>query len=170
MHSCERSYPMFKHNQGVGMKRLKLMFLSLLAVSALGAILASSAFAAASILPGAVGTKLTSKSGAAELESSAGQKIPCKSSTGSGEVTTKEKAALLLLDFIGCTTLGLPVNSLGDASGVILVHVEAEVCTIKPKEAGLLLLILPLHLEVPAAGVLIGITGDQVVPIQTNID
>lgn len=151
------------------MKQLKLVLLSLFAVSALGAFLASSAFAA-SILPGAVGTKLTSKSGAAELETVTGGKIKCPSSTGSGEITTKEKAALLLLEFKECTTLGLPVNSLGDKSGIILVHVEAEACNISATQVGLLLEILPVHLEVPIAGVLQIITGDQVVPIETAKD
>ena len=66
--------------------------------------------------------------------------------------------ALLMIHWEGCKAEGLfAESSLGDASGVILEHLEVHNCMIKKGEFGLLILPLALHLEIPIAGLLITI-------------
>jgi hypothetical protein len=68
--------------------------------------------------------------------------------------------ALLITHMEGCTIAGLPAKSEGDSSGIILVHVEEHNCMIKPGDFGVLLKPLPLHIELPALGILILVLGD----------
>jgi len=68
--------------------------------------------------------------------------------------------ALLIIHTEGCKALGLPINSVGDKSEIILAHVEAHNCMIGPGKFGWLLKLLPMHLEVPAAKILILVRGD----------
>jgi len=68
--------------------------------------------------------------------------------------------ALLIIHFEGCTSGGLPVNSLGDSSGIILVHVEAHNCMIGAGKFGILLKPLLVHLEIPSIKALIFVRGD----------
>jgi hypothetical protein len=128
-------------------------------VLALTAIAASSASAAAEFKPGAAKTPFTGKSGEATLQVKGGASIKCKASEvlkGEGELLGP-KTALFIIHLTGCTSLGLAENSLGDSSGVVLAHYEVETCTIstKPLFGGLLLKLLPLHIEIPAASVLL---------------
>jgi hypothetical protein len=156
-------------------------------IGALAVVLAFSAVAVATAsaaetlwkwLPGSVGETFKGKSGPAELKSTDEGKaltIPCKESTISltepetkvvseliKEGATEGKDAtlsLFVVDFKGCKTLGLGINSAGDKTEVILVHIEAHNCMIEKGKFGLLLKILPIHLEVPAAKVLILVRG-----------
>jgi hypothetical protein len=112
--------------------------------------------ASASILPGAAKTSITGSSEKATLQVKGGASITCPKSTISGElISTSEGLGIVTLE--SCTTAGLPVNSLGDASGTILVHIELNEC---PSNASILALkVLPLHLEVPSTKLLLTITG-----------
>jgi hypothetical protein len=128
-------------------------------VLALTAIAASSASAAIEFKPGAAKTPFTGKSGEATLQVKGGFAIKCIKSEvlkGEGELLGP-KAALFIVHWTGCTSLGLAENSLGDSSGVVLAHYEAEICTIstKPLVGGILLRLLPLHAEIPAASILL---------------
>jgi hypothetical protein len=88
---------------------------------------------------------------------------------GNGELLG-ETTLLFIIELSGCSFVGINVNSLGDASGVILVHYEGEACTIgtKPLVGGLLLKPLPLHLEIPAEGSLLLQEGSFVVGFGTE--
>ncbi|HUA74309.1 MAG TPA: hypothetical protein VL988_06080 [Solirubrobacteraceae bacterium] len=145
---------------------------TLLAVLALGAIAAATASAAPEFLPGAAGTTFTGKSKKAKLQVKEGATIECSGSKASGELLGKT-TALFIVTFEGCKSLGLAANSLGDSSGIILVHVEAETCFINlsPLEAGLIIKPLPVHIEVPAAEQLVLVEGDfaaKIEPINTS--
>jgi hypothetical protein len=78
----------------------------------------------------------------------------------SSELLEKEATLeLAMIHFTKCKALGLPANSLGDASEVILVHAELHNCmiSIAKKEFGLLILPLPVHIEVPSVKALISV-------------
>jgi hypothetical protein len=78
------------------------------------------------------------------------------------EGSTEGKDATLelwVVHYEGCIAEGLfPANSLGDASGVILAHLEVHHCMIKKGEFGLLVLPLVLHVEIPTLGLLISLS------------
>jgi hypothetical protein len=143
-------------------------------VGALFSVLALSAFAVAGtasaaetlweLLPGETGTTFTGKSGKATLQIKNAEKgtIICASSTAEGEITAEHTLGLAFIDFTGCTVAGSKVNSLGDGPGIILVHVELHNCLIEPGDAGILIKVLPLHLEIPATGLLISIQGSLI--------
>lgn len=69
---------------------------------------------------------------------------------------------LLINQFEGCKSLGLPANSVGAGKELILAHLETHNCMIKPGDFGVLFKLLPLTLEVPAAGVKILIRGSVI--------
>jgi hypothetical protein len=132
-------------------------------VMALTAIAATTASAAIEFLPGAAKTAFTGTSAEAVLQVKGGAAIKCTKSevaTGNGELLSS-KTLLFIVDFTGCKTLGLPINSLGDKAEVILVHVEGETCTVStsPLVGAVLLKPLPLHLEVPSVGTLLLVEG-----------
>jgi len=114
-------------------------------------------------LPGATGTKFTGTGGKALWQVKGGLSITSPSSTTTGEITEGGGSlGLALISFTKSTTAGLPVNSLGDASGVILVHLELHNCLIKAGSRGLLMLALPVHLEVPSTKLLVNLEGGMV--------
>ncbi len=132
-----------------------------LAVSAIAVITAS-----ASTLPGVAKTSITGSSEKATLQVKGGASITCPKSTLTGEVLSTSES-LAVIAYSGCTTAGLPFNSLGDASGVILVHVEIKEC---PSNAAILeLKALPIHLEVPATKLLLAIEGTALATVQANV-
>jgi len=155
-------------------------------IGALFAVLAFSAFgivATASAaetlwtwLPGSVGETIKGKQeGAGKLQIVESATVECKGASillslkeGTTEVhselvkegSVENKHAtlwLLLIHFKECKTLGVAANSLGDESGVILVHAELHNCVINAakKEFGVLVLPLTVHIEVPSAKLLI---------------
>jgi hypothetical protein len=64
---------------------------------------------------------------------------------------------LLVMHFSECKALGLSANSVGDSSGIILVHAEIHNCMISvaKKEFGLLVLFLQVHIEIPSTKLLL---------------
>jgi hypothetical protein len=152
--------------------RIAKLIGALFVVLAFSAVAVATASAAETLwkwLPGTVGETFTGKSGQATLQLAEAEPkvkpaITCKKSllllpksellaegaTGGKDATL----ALGILHFEGCTSFGLPANSEGDTSGIILVHLEIHNCMIKkePKEFGLLITPLPLHIEIPASG------------------
>jgi hypothetical protein len=144
-----------------------------LAFSAVAVATASAAEKLWTLLPGTVGETFTGKSGKATLQLREVEKIkPSITCTKSllllpssellKEGSTEGKDATLalgILHFEGCTSFGVPAFSDGDASGVILVHLEIHTCMIKPGDFGLLITPLPLHIEIPGVKKLIMVRG-----------
>jgi hypothetical protein len=156
--------------------RLFKLIGALLAALALSAIvLVATASAAETLwkwLPGSVGETFKGKSGIVEFRSTDEGKaltITCKKSTISlagseliKEGSTEGKDATLVLfldDDEECSSLGLPINSVGDKAGIILWHVEGHGCLIGKGKFGWLLEILQVHLEIPAAKILMLLRG-----------
>ncbi len=134
-----------------------------LACSAVGVTTASAAEALWKWLPGSSGETFSGKSGKFLLILGSGAYTCSKTSVtlvnGSllEEGSTEKKDATLALALIsieGCAWGGLPMNSVGDASGVILAHVEIHTCMIKPGHFGLIFKLLQIHLEIPSAKLL----------------
>jgi hypothetical protein len=158
------------------MRTLKLVgaLFSVLALTAFA--LAATASAAETLwewLPGTTGTTFTGKSGSAKLQIKNAEKgtIICASSSvlaKEGEITGERTLGLAFIHFIKCTVAGNPVNSLGDEPGIILVHVELHNCLIEPGDAGILIKLLPLHLEIPATGLLISVQGSLIALVSPN--
>jgi hypothetical protein len=113
----------------------------------------------------------SAKSGKITFQIKGNQSVTCKSSEvakGGGELTGPKKG-LFMAQLSTCTASGLPINSSGDSSGVILLHVELErVCYInkESKDVGALLKVLPLKLEIPATKLTLEITGSFIALIQ----
>jgi len=148
---------------------------ALVVALAFSAVAVSSASAAETLwkfLPGSAGeTFKGTQLGAGKLQIKGGGVIECKkgsilltdetlkaSSELLKEGSTEGKDATLALGvihFSECTALGLAANTLGDTSGIILVHVEIHTCMIAANHFGLLILPLPVHIEVPSAKLLI---------------
>jgi hypothetical protein len=123
--------------------------------------------ASASMLPGAAKTTITGSGGRATFQVKGGATWICQSFTITGEVVSTSEA-LLVFDFgNACTTAGLPINSLGDSSGTILMHVEASECPGTPSL--LKLKVLPLHLEVPSTKLLLAIEGTALATVEANV-
>jgi hypothetical protein len=138
------------------MRVLKLVA-ALILLPVLSAVAVATASAAETLwrwLPGAAKTTFTGKTGKNTIQVKGGLSITCAKSKLTGELT--EATLQLILDTReNCTAAGLPTNSLGDASGVILEHTETHDCLIKSGDLGILVLLLPLHLEVPSTKLLI---------------
>ncbi|HTA05070.1 MAG TPA: hypothetical protein VK774_01800 [Solirubrobacteraceae bacterium] len=129
----------------------------LITVCTLAACATAVTAASASTLPGVAGTSITGGSEKATFQVKGGASITCPKSTATGEVLSTSESLAIINFGPKCTTAGLPVNSLGDAAGVILVHVEIREC---PSSAAILeLKVLPLHLEVPSTKLLLIIEG-----------
>jgi hypothetical protein len=153
------------------------------AITALLAALICSALAVANasaeerlwrLLPGSAKETFTGKSGKLTFEGVKGSKITCEKSLilltfgeASSELLENEaKLALLLDHFEGCKgPLNLPINSLGDAKEIILVHLEVHFCMISAGHFGWLIVPLPVHVEVPAAGLLISLGGSFIAEV-----
>jgi hypothetical protein len=139
----------------------------LIAMLAVGAITIATASAAETLwkwLPGSVGETLTGKTGKFTISGKSGT-FTCSKSTIAlpnasllEEGSTEKKAATLALvkvDIEGCTSLGLPVNSVGDSSGTILLHFKIHNCMIGANHSGWSLVIFGnLHVEIPATKLL----------------
>ncbi len=159
------------------MRAFKLIS-ALVMVLALTAIAASTASAAETlweILPGLENETFTAKSGKATLQQKESAAITCQESSillvdGVIVGTTKTLALAIIHFGTKCTTGGLATLSLGDPAGFILVHVEIHTCiiTTSPLVGGLLIKVLPLHLEVPSLKLLIEVTGSFVAPLTPN--
>ncbi len=154
------------------MRTFKLIcaLIVVLAFTALGVANASAAEKLWKLLPGSAGETFTGSSGTATLvNTSTTLTIICKKSTVAlanaslleeGSTEGKDATlALAIIDFQECTSAGLATNSVGDPAKTILVHVEIHTCLIKANDFGLLIKVLQVHLEVPAAGKLILIRG-----------
>jgi hypothetical protein len=147
---------------------------ALVVVLAFSAVAVATASAAETLwkwLPGTVGETFTGKSGKAILQVKAGGSIKCEksltlltdaelkmSSELMKEGSTEGKDATLwlaVIHFEGCTFSGLEIHSLGDKSGIILVHIEIHNCMIKKEDFGALITPLLVHLENTATKTLI---------------
>ena len=137
------------------------------AILALVAIAATTASAEVEFLPGTAGTKFTNAGEKATLtaKNSKGETVAvtCAKAKSTGELLSS-KEALILITFETCTSAGVPVNSVGDAGGTILTHVEAKACTItsSPLVGGILLKPLPVTLEAPLLKLKIEVEGDVI--------
>ena len=159
--------------------RVVKLICGLIAVLAFTALATSSAFAAETLwtwLPGKENAKFTASSKKATLESVSKAKITCNSSlvlTGEGLLVTAEKTlGEATIHFVGCKTLGLPVNSVGDEKEIILVTVLLHNCLIAAGDGGILFkLDTPLHLNVPTAALLIVVSGSFIaLVLEPNTD
>lgn len=145
---------------------------ALLVVLAFTAVAAATASATETLwvwLPGAEGTAFTGKSKTATLQMTDAKKqtIICTASTTTkGEITTEKTLGLAIIEFTGCTSAGVAVNSEGDTSKVILVHVELHDCLIATGHPGILILVLPLHIEIPALKALVLVLGSLVALVE----
>jgi hypothetical protein len=116
------------------MKRLRIIGFSLLALFALGALLASSASAVEGVLPLNVKTFTLLGTNAA-LETHEKEQIKCATAGGSGTFENDHHGTATL-DFNGCEIAGFPAFSLGEkepktvAEALILVPVLFLICLI----------------------------------------
>ncbi len=123
--------------------------------------------ASASTLPGVAGTTITGKSEKATLQVKGGASITCPKSGFTGEVQSPERATLFVAFGSGCTTAGLPVNSLGGKPGVITANVTVRLCA---SNAGVLELETePMHLEVPSTKLLLTVLGTVLAEVETGV-
>jgi hypothetical protein len=146
------------------MRVLKLVA-ALIVLPVLSAVAVATASAAETLwrwLPGAAKTAFTGTSGKSLLQVKGGLSITSAKSKTTGEITEGSNLGLALITFETTTTAGLPINSLGDASGIVLVHAELHNCLIKAGDRGLLIKVLPLHLEVPTTKLLITLEGSYI--------
>ncbi len=146
------------------MQRIKLFGLTILAVLAFTAVMASTAAAKPEFLDNVKGNTFKGKGGKGALEVlGGGLVIACTENTFEGEILTNEEGTIKTLDFKGCTALGFKANSLGDAEGTILAdNIPFKLCYINEatKDVGLYLEKINVHIEVPAlVGTLINVTG-----------
>jgi len=146
------------------MRPIKIAGVLLALALLLSSLAASSASAAKplSFLKFKAGLTFTGKGGPSELvDPTNGSSFKCKKDTILLETSkiTGEKTIETNIHIEGCEVLGFPANSLGDASGIILVPLKGELCYFDKAltKAAVLFQIPPLHLEVPALGQLIEI-------------
>jgi hypothetical protein len=158
---------------------------ALLVVLVLSSVAVATASAAETLwkwLPGTVGETFTGKTGKTTIQLTEVEKTkPSFTCTKSllllpksellKEGSTEGKDATLALGILhleGCTSFGVPANSEGDASGIILVHLEIHNCMINAakKEFGLLITPLPLHLEFPAVKKLMLVRGAYIAKLE----
>jgi hypothetical protein len=142
------------------MKRIRIIGLTLLALFALGAVAATVASAEEGLLP------LTKKGakvegGLSTLETTGGAAIICLTLDPSTITFTNDKHASGTLHWLHCLAFGFPANSLGDGSAEILVPVLFLICLINSAALtfGVAAEVSKVHLEVPAAGVLVIVNG-----------
>jgi hypothetical protein len=144
------------------MKLLTLIHFALVAPVALGALATGTAWAEEGLLPNTVTG--SGEGGTATFETTNKGKISCaKRSILEVKFSTDQKGTATL-HFSGCAAEGtFPLNSLGDASGVILSKVIVLVCLASPATLVFGLLIRPAtepeHIEVPSVGQLVLVKG-----------
>jgi hypothetical protein len=106
------------------MRFIKLSVAALVAVFALGAVIAASAFALPTILPTTANSFTGKKAGSGEaiLEKANGEKVECSKATGNnGTVESNRHLGLFHISFEGCKAFGfIGCTGLGDNSGIIL--------------------------------------------------
>jgi hypothetical protein len=160
------------------MRIFKAIGILIAALALSAAALATAASAAETLwkwLPGSAGETFTGEQPAkGELKIGGGSAITCAkakilltdetlkaSSELLKEGSTEGKDATLelwVLHYEGCKFGALlPMNTLGDAKEILLIHLEVHHCMIKAGEFGLLILPLQVHIEVPSTGLLITI-------------
>ncbi len=135
----------------------KLRILGAMLIAALAMTAVAAATASAAVPPEfnpAKGT-FTATSGPGVLKGTL--TIKCSSDKVSNGVITGAKTETATVDFEGCESLGVKVNSVGDTkgSGVILVATDGELCYINEKEkiVGLYFTVLPTTgLEIEGVG------------------
>lgn len=149
------------------MKQLRMIGLMLLAVFALGAFAASTAFAEEGLLPQQKEKVASGTGGAGTLETLAGKKITCEKVEILSILFLKESDihGTADLHFKGCKAENLfSANTLLDEPGVILVKVLFLICLTKPAESKFGMLIeaekeATTHIEVPGLGQLLLVKG-----------
>jgi hypothetical protein len=152
------------------MKRIRIVGLMLLALFALGAVAATAASAEEGFLP------LTKKglqilSGEAKLETHTKLSINCTTTSGTGTFKNDSEGSGTFT-FEKCTALGFPALSLtSTTSGQIKANVTYVVCLINSAELKFGIAITPsetVHIEVPAAGILLEVKGTIIGEILTK--
>jgi hypothetical protein len=156
------------------MKRLRILGLSLLALLALGAVVANMALAEEGVLPP---SNFTIKGGTQALENLNKESLTCTSVTGTGvpdTVNNKDTHFTGTLDFTGCKSAGFPANTLGDPTETILLEVLYLLCLfgegtkldwgvlVEPKNA-------PVHIEVPSLKILLLVKGAIIGELLTKL-
>jgi len=149
------------------MKPIKLICLLLLAVFALGAFAAATASAEEGFLP--LKQKTANLLGGEwRFIDAVGTSFACPTLDASIFTFVNDKHAEGTLRLLGCKAAGLfSANSLGDKAGEILVKMLLLVCLDPKNSSGVLVdnfgvsfeIDTPLHLEVPAAGLLTLVGG-----------
>ncbi len=125
------------------------------------------ATASASTLPGVAKTSIAGESEKATLQVKGGASFTCPKSTLTGEVLSTAESSATINFGPKCTTAGLPLNSLGDAAGTILVPVEIKECA--ANASILKLVVLPLHLEAPSTKLLLTLQGTLLVEVTASV-
>jgi hypothetical protein len=157
------------------MKRMKLFSLMLLAVFALGAFAAATASAEEGFLP--TPKTATLLGGKSILETTSKTSITCTSLDDSTITWENDKHGKATLQWLGCKAEGIfGFNSLGDKAEDILAEVLFLVCLDPTNAAGTLIdnfgiiaeVVGKLHLEVPAVGELLIVTGGALGAILTT--
>jgi hypothetical protein len=150
------------------MKHVRIIGLMLLALFSLGAFAASAASAEEGVLPAST---FTGTGGAGQLETLNKQKIECKEvSVLEGKFVANDKEGTANLHFTKCKAEGfLPVNSLGDASEVILAKVKFTVCLVNSATLTFGMAITPsetVHIEVPSLAQLLLVKGTVIAELE----
>jgi len=156
------------------MKRLRILGLCLLALFALSAIAATVALAGEEGVLEPTTFKI--KGGAQTRSDLSGASITCTAVTGEGtplKEKDKDTHSTGKLDFTGCTTGGLSLNSLGDAAKTILMNVLFLLCLLGVS-TGLDwgVLVEPtedVHIEVPLFKKLIIVLGSIIGELLTKL-
>jgi hypothetical protein len=147
------------------MKRLRILGVSLLALFALGALAASSSSALEGLLP--LNQSFTVLSKTAKLETTNKEQITCGETKGNGQAEKESNThGTVTFDFLKCEILGFPAFSLGEKEpkeikeALILVEVLYLICLLANLVFHIFLTIdKPVHIEAPALGVLVNVTG-----------
>jgi hypothetical protein len=142
------------------MRSMTKAIVAILAVLALTALSATSAMALPQFLKNIPDT-FKGKGVGGELLNLNKEAIKCTNYEVTGTIAT-EISGEITVDFTGCTALGFKANTLGDPEGTILVKAPFETCYVaeSKEKAGIkITLPAPLHIEVPAVGVLISVLG-----------
>lgn len=134
-----------------------------MAFSAIAVATASAAEVLWHFLPGANGTKFTGDSGKSTLQVVGGLSITSPKSTSTGELTSEGTLGTTTITFKEATTAGLPVNSEGDASGIIKVKAKLHNCLIAAGDRGVKLEIEEVKLVVPSTKLTVAIKGALIV-------
>jgi len=158
------------------MKRLKILGLALLALFALGAVMAGAAFGEEGAL---VPQNVTIRGGTQILENLNKESITCTLVEGTGVPLPSgepdhDTHSTGTLTCKGCkSSLGFACSTLGDASETILIKVLYLLCLVESVKLVWGILIapkeLPIHIEVPAVKALILIKGAVIALLLTKL-